>query len=50
MLVCTSLVSNGEKQDEEELGGRRRMAALCMLCEMNPSQRLAIRTLCVGYS
>ena len=48
LLVCTSLISNGEQQDEETVGGQRRSEALRMLCEMCPSQALTIRALCVS--
>jgi len=48
LLVCTSLISNGEQQDEETVGGQRRPEALRMLCEMCPSQALTIRALCVS--
>ncbi|KAK2149074.1 hypothetical protein LSH36_469g02035 [Paralvinella palmiformis] len=47
--VCTSLISNGEQQDEETVGGQRRSEALRMLCEMCPSQALTIRALCVKH-
>ncbi|XP_064619971.1 integrator complex subunit 2-like [Lineus longissimus] len=46
--VCTSLVMNGEKQEEESLGGRKRSDALQMLCEMNPAQILHVRAICVS--
>ncbi|XP_071448160.1 integrator complex subunit 2 [Hetaerina americana] len=45
--VCTSLIANGERQEEENIGGRIRMQALSMLCQMNPVQFLAIRAKCV---
>ncbi|XP_067132285.1 integrator complex subunit 2 isoform X1 [Centruroides vittatus] len=41
--VCFGLISNGEKQDEETVGGRIRMQTLHMLCQMNMSQALTIR-------
>ncbi|XP_075220865.1 integrator complex subunit 2 isoform X2 [Lycorma delicatula] len=45
--VCTNLISNAERQEEENGGGRIRMQALTMLCQMNPSQTLAVRAKCV---
>lgn len=45
--VCTSLIANGERQEEDNIGGRIRMQALSMLCQMNPVQALAIRAKCV---
>lgn len=45
--VCTSLIANGERQEEDNVGGRIRMQALSMLCQMNPVQALAIRAKCV---
>lgn len=45
--VCTSLITNAERQDEENGGGRIRMHALSLLCQMNPSQALAVRAKCV---
>uniref|UniRef100_A0A8C7A9V5 Integrator complex subunit 2 n=1 Tax=Neovison vison TaxID=452646 RepID=A0A8C7A9V5_NEOVI len=41
--VCRGLIKNGERQDEESLGGRRRTDALRFLCKMNPSQALKVR-------
>ncbi|KAK7829920.1 hypothetical protein U0070_003375 [Myodes glareolus] len=41
--VCRGLIKNGERQDEESLGGRRRTDALRFLCRMNPSQALKVR-------
>ena len=45
--VCRGLIKNGERQDEESLGGRRRMDALRFLCKMNPSQALKVRGMVV---
>lgn len=45
--VCHSLIKNGERQDEESVGGRRRTEALRQLCQMNPSQALNIRAMVV---
>lgn len=47
--VCESLVSKGEKQDEESVSGRKRMELIQTLCEMNPSEALFVRSLCVQY-
>ncbi|XP_064461086.1 integrator complex subunit 2-like [Ornithodoros turicata] len=41
--VCLSLISNGEKQDEDTSWGCIRMQALHLLCQMNPHQALVIR-------
>lgn len=46
--VCRGLIKNGERQDEESLGGRRRTDALRFLCKMNPSQALKVRGMVVG--
>ncbi|MBZ3869890.1 Integrator complex subunit 2, partial [Sciurus carolinensis] len=45
--VCRGLIKNGERQDEESLGGRRRTDALRFLCKMNPSQALKVRGMVV---
>ncbi|XP_072273333.1 integrator complex subunit 2 [Pyxicephalus adspersus] len=45
--VCRSLIKNGERQDEESAGGRRRTEALRQLCKMNPSQALKVRGMVV---
>ncbi|XP_037543533.1 integrator complex subunit 2 [Nematolebias whitei] len=45
--VCKGLIKNGERQDEESVGGRRRTEALRQLCQMNPSQALNIRAMVV---
>ncbi|XP_063311286.1 integrator complex subunit 2 isoform X1 [Pelobates fuscus] len=45
--VCRSLIKNGERQDEESVGGRRRTEALRQLCKMNPSQALKVRGMVV---
>ncbi|KAM9729302.1 integrator complex subunit 2 isoform 2-T3 [Menidia menidia] len=45
--VCRGLIKNGERQDEESMGGRRRTEALRQLCQMNPSQALNIRAMAV---
>lgn len=49
LTVCRGLIKNGERQDEESLGGRRRTEALRQLCHMNPSQALNIRAMAVSY-
>lgn len=48
--VCRGLIKNGERQDEESVGGRRRTEALRQLCQMNPSQALNIRAMVVSSS
>ncbi|XP_059612357.1 integrator complex subunit 2 [Phlebotomus argentipes] len=45
--VTASLISNG---DEETVDGKLRLQVLTALCEMNPSQALSTRTLCVELS
>ncbi|XP_072099646.1 integrator complex subunit 2 isoform X1 [Mobula birostris] len=45
--VCRSLIKNGERQDEESTGGRRRTEALRQLCKMNPTQALNVRAMVV---
>ncbi|PKK22495.1 hypothetical protein A306_00000106 [Columba livia] len=45
--VCRGLIKNGERQDEESVGGRRRTEALRHLCKMNPSQALRVRGMVV---
>ncbi|XP_023688904.2 integrator complex subunit 2 isoform X2 [Paramormyrops kingsleyae] len=45
--VCRGLIKNGERQDEESAGGRRRTEALRQLCQMNPSQSLNVRAMVV---
>ena len=45
--VVSHLVINGEKQDEESVGGQKRVEALRQLLKMNPSEALTVRTLCV---
>lgn len=47
VLVCASLISNGERQEDEGPGFQARMKALRMLCQMNPGQALAVRDKCV---
>ncbi|KAG7188387.1 hypothetical protein KM043_008039 [Ampulex compressa] len=46
--VCAHLIANGERQEESALG-RIRTLALTMLCQMNPSQALAVRAKCVEF-
>lgn len=50
MAVCRGLIKNGERQDEESVGGRRRTEALRRLCQMNPSQALNIRAMVVSFN
>jgi len=47
ILVCTNLIANGDRQEDEGPGFQARMKALRMLCQMNPSQALAVRDKCV---
>ena len=49
LAVCRGLIKNGERQDEESVGGRRRTEALRQLCQMNPSQALNIRAMVVSH-
>ncbi|KAF5297030.1 hypothetical protein FQA39_LY12244 [Lamprigera yunnana] len=44
--VCTSLIQRGEKQEEGPYSSVR-LNAITMLCKMNPSQALAVRSKCV---
>lgn len=44
--VCTNLIQRGEKQ-EENTSSAVRSAAISMLCKMNPSEALAVRSKCV---
>ncbi|KRT81668.1 hypothetical protein AMK59_6056 [Oryctes borbonicus] len=46
VLVCVNLIQKGEKQ-EENISSSIRGAAISMLCKMNPSQALAVRSKCV---
>lgn len=51
-VVCSALLSNGEIQDDNSLGGMMRTQALRQLCSMNPSyavvmQAEAIRQCCL---
>ncbi|XP_054258735.1 integrator complex subunit 2 [Macrosteles quadrilineatus] len=45
--VTTSLITNADPRDEDNGGSRVRTQALNMLCQMNPSQALAVRAKCV---
>lgn len=45
--VCRYLIVNGERQDEDSLGGRKRTETLRMLVAMNPTQALPVRALTV---
>nr|CAD7568731.1 unnamed protein product [Timema californicum] len=45
--VCINLIANGERQEDDNVGGKTRMQAISMLCQMNPSQALPIRAKCV---
>lgn len=46
--VCNSLISNGDRQDEETVGGRIRLKVLMALARMNPKEIYNIRALCVS--
>lgn len=46
--VVTGLVMSGDKQDEDTPGGLLRLQAVRTLCQMNPSQALNVRALCVS--
>lgn len=39
---------SGDKQDEDTPGGLLRLQAVRTLCQMNPSQALNVRALCVS--
>ncbi|XP_046680245.1 integrator complex subunit 2 [Homalodisca vitripennis] len=45
--VTTSLITNADTRDEDNGGSRIRAQTLNMLCQMNPSQALAVRAKCV---
>ncbi|XP_046325730.2 integrator complex subunit 2-like isoform X2 [Haliotis rufescens] len=49
MTVCSSLVSRGERVDEETLGGRQRLEMLRMLCTINPKEALNVRRMCIQH-
>ncbi|XP_067686242.1 integrator complex subunit 2-like isoform X2 [Haliotis asinina] len=49
MTVCNSLVSRGERVEEETLGGRQRLEMLRMLCTINPKEALNVRRMCVQH-
>lgn len=42
--ICSALLMNGDKQEEENLIGERRIEVLRILCKINPSHALLIRT------
>ena len=48
LLVVTGLVMAGDKQDEDSPSGLLRLQAVRTLCQMNPSQALNVRALCVS--
>lgn len=48
ILVCQSLISNGERYEEESFLGRARLETLRSLCRMYPNQILTIRLKCVS--
>lgn len=45
--ITMSLISNGDKQDEDTYSGKARLAALRMLCQMNPDKALVVRAIAV---
>ena len=47
-LDCQSLISNGERYEEETFLGRARLETLRSLCRMCPNQILMIRLKCVS--
>lgn len=47
--VCQSLISNGERYEEESFLGRARLETLRSLCRMCPNQMLMIRLKCVRF-
>lgn len=42
--VCLALLHNGEKQEDDSFIGKRRVEIICLLCKMNPSHALLIRS------
>ncbi|XP_054166627.1 integrator complex subunit 2-like [Oppia nitens] len=42
--ICLTLLNNGDKQEDESFCGRTRMTALRLLCQMNPSDALTVRS------
>ena len=48
--VCTCLIMNGDKQDEDTSAGRIRIQVLRLLCRMNPEKALVIRSVAVEGS
>jgi len=46
-MVCASLISNGERQEEDSVIGKIRGKTLRMLCKINPPQSLLVRGKCV---
>ncbi|PVD31271.1 hypothetical protein C0Q70_06683 [Pomacea canaliculata] len=49
MEVCTSLVSHGQRIEEDSAGSCQRLEMLRMLAAMNPREALNIRALCVQH-
>lgn len=47
--ACSTLISHGERQEENNCGSRVRVATLTALCRMNPTQALAVRSKCVEF-
>lgn len=48
-IVCCSLISNGERYEEETFLGRARLETLRSLCRLCPNQILLVRTKCVRF-
>lgn len=46
LVVCTYLIQTGEKQ-EETISSTIRATTIGLLCQMNPSQSLTVRSKCV---
>jgi len=49
-VVCTSLIQNSERYEEENGGSRIRMEVLTQLSAMYPPAALVIRAKCVSIS
>ncbi|CAL1297098.1 unnamed protein product [Larinioides sclopetarius] len=47
--VCTTLITNGDKQDEDSPSGKMRIQALRTLCQMNKAEILSVRGKAVEF-
>ncbi|KAG8176514.1 hypothetical protein JTE90_021807 [Oedothorax gibbosus] len=47
--VCTTLITNGDKQEEDSPLGKTRIQALRVLCQMNLSEILSVRAKAVEF-